>query len=224
MEDIEHGGLRTWLLNTFSVSNLINGSHKLKDRILLENIPSGQKFLAPVIEAMRDNRVLKITHHSFWKDSASTFEAEPYCLKLFHQRWYMLARSVSYGTIRVYSLDRISEMTDAGKSFTYPEDFDPAGYFYNSFGIIVDQAYPAETIQLEVYGTKAKYFKALPLHHSQKIIYEGDGYTQFQYYMSPTYDLKQELLSHGDEIRVIAPEHLRKEIKEIAGRISEKYI
>lgn len=224
VEDIEHGGLRTWLLNTFSVNNLINESHKLKDRIILENIPSGQQFLTFVIEAMRDNRVLKIKHHSFWKDSASTFEVEPYCVKLFRQRWYMLARSVTYGTIRVYSLDRISEMTDTGKSFTYPEDFDPAGYFYNSFGIIVDQAYPPEIIQLEVYGTKAKYFKALPLHHSQKIIYEGDGYTQFQYYMSPTYDLKQELLSHGDEIRVIAPEHLRKEIKEIAGRISEKYI
>ena len=87
----------------------------------------------------------------------------------------------------------------------------------------MDQAYPAETIQLEVYGTKAKYFKALPLHHSQNVIYEGDRFTQFQYYMSSTYDLKQELLSHGSEIRVIAPEHLRKEIKEIAEQISAKY-
>lgn len=223
VEDIEHDGLRKWLLSTFSVSNLINESRKLKDRIILENIPSGQRFLTFVIEAMRDNKVLKIKHHSFWKDSVSTFEVEPYCVKLFRQRWYMLAKSVSYGSIRVYSLDRILEMTDTGKSFTYPEELYPAGYFYNSFGIIVDQAYPPEIIQLEVYGTKAKYFKALPLHHSQKMIFETDGYTQFQYYMSPTYDLKQELLSHGDEIRVIVPEHLRNEIKEIAERISAKY-
>lgn len=110
-------------------------------------------------------------------------------------------------------------MTGTGKSFNYPEDFYPSGYFYNSIGIIVDQAYPPEIIQLEVYGTKAKYFKALPLHYSQSIIEEGDGYTQFEYYMSPTYDLKQELLSHMDEIRVIAPEHLRNEIKEIAEKI-----
>ena len=223
VEDIEHDGLRKWLLSTFSVSNLINESRKLKDRIILENIPSGQRFLTFVIEAMRDNKVLKIKHHSFWKDSVSTVEVEPYCVKLFRQRWYMLAKSVSYGSIRVYSLDRILEMTDTGKSFTYPEELYPAGYFYNSFGIIVDQAYPPEIIQLEVYGTKAKYFKALPLHHSQKMIFETDGYTQFQYYMSPTYDLKQELLSHGDEIRVIVPEHLRNEIKEIAERISAKY-
>lgn len=126
VDDIGHGGLRTWLLNTFSVSNLVNESHKLKDRIILENIPSGQQFLTQVIEAMRDSKVLEITHYSFWKDSVSTFEVEPYCVKLFRQRWYMLARSVSYGSIRVYSLDRISEMTDTGKSFTYPEDMDPA--------------------------------------------------------------------------------------------------
>lgn len=201
VEDIEHDGLRTWLLNTFSVSNLINESRKLKDKTILENIPSRQRFLTFVIEAIRDNRVLKIRHHSFWKDSASTFEVKPYYVKLFRQRWYMLAKSISYGTIRVYSLDRILEITDTDKPFTYSEELYPAGYFYNSFDIIiiVDQAYPPEIIQLEVYGTGTKYFKALPLHHSQKIIFEYDGYTQFQYYMSPTYDLKQKLLSYGNE-------------------------
>lgn len=92
-------------------------------------------------------------------------------------------------------------MTDTGKPFTYSEELYPAGYFYKSFDIIiiVDQAYPPEIIQLEVYGTKTKYFKALPLHHSQKIIFENDRYTQFQYYMSPTCDLKQKLLSYGNE-------------------------
>lgn len=223
VEDIEHGGLRTWLLNTFSVSNLISESHKLRGRILFENIPSGQKFLAPVVEAMRDGMVLEITHSSFWKDNESTFEVEPYCVKVFRQRWYMLARSVARGTIRVYSLDRISEVKPSGKSFVFPEDFDSSEYFRDSFGIIVDDAYPPETIKLEVYGTKVKYFRSLPLHPSQREVFTGNDYSQFQYYMSPTYDLKQELLSHGDEITIVSPESLRQEIKEIAERITRKY-
>ena len=41
-EDMERGGVRSWLLNTFAVNNLINESHRLKQRILFENIPSGQ--------------------------------------------------------------------------------------------------------------------------------------------------------------------------------------
>ena len=223
VEDIKHGSLRTWLLETFSVSNLINESQKLKNRILLENIPSGQRFLTAAIEAMRDSSTLEIEHHSFWKNTVTTFEVEPYCVKVFRQRWYMLARNVSFGTIRVYALDRISKMTATGNIFTYPKDFDPEEYFFNSFGIIVDEAYPPQTIMLEVYGSKVKYFRALPLHHSQKEVYTGEDYAQFEYYMSPTYDLKQELLSHGAEIKILSPQHLQKEIKEIAEKIVEKY-
>lgn len=53
-DDMQKGGIRNWLLNTFAVNNLINESHHLKRRILFEEIPSGRKYLTPVIEAMRD--------------------------------------------------------------------------------------------------------------------------------------------------------------------------
>ena len=35
-EDMERGGVRSWLLNTFAVNNLINESHKIKERIQFE--------------------------------------------------------------------------------------------------------------------------------------------------------------------------------------------
>ena len=38
-DDIEKGGIRNWLLNTFAVNNLINESHHLKHRILFEKSP-----------------------------------------------------------------------------------------------------------------------------------------------------------------------------------------
>ena len=48
-DDMQKGGIRNWLLNTFAVNNLINESHHLKRRILFEEIPSGRKYLTPVI-------------------------------------------------------------------------------------------------------------------------------------------------------------------------------
>lgn len=48
-DDMERGGVRSWLLNTFAVNNLINESHKLKQRILFEKIPSGQMHLTSII-------------------------------------------------------------------------------------------------------------------------------------------------------------------------------
>ena len=65
-DDMEKGGVRNWLLNTFAVNNLINESHHLKQRILFEEIPSGRKFLTPIIEAMRDNLVLHFSYQSYW--------------------------------------------------------------------------------------------------------------------------------------------------------------
>ena len=73
-DDMEKGGVRSWLLNTFAVNNLINESHKLKHRILFEQIPSGQQYLTPIIEAMRDELTLEITYRSFWRDEPSNFE------------------------------------------------------------------------------------------------------------------------------------------------------
>ena len=198
--DMERGGARQWLINTFAVNNLINESHKLKDRILFEHIPSGQHFLTMIIEAMRDNCVLEITYHSFYRSSASTFEVEPYCVKIFRQRWYLVAGSDK--GIRIYALDRIENLVRADRVFVMPEDFEPKNYFYNSFGIIADQDTAPERVEIKVFSfrDKCKYIESLPLHHSQEVVEKCDDYTVFSYYLRPTFYCRQELLSHGDEL------------------------
>ena len=82
-DDMNQGGVRTWLLNTFAVNNLINESHHLKRRILFEDIPSGQRFLTTIIEAMRDGLTIMLTYQSFSRNEPSTFEVHPY-LSLIH--------------------------------------------------------------------------------------------------------------------------------------------
>ena len=67
-EDICNNGVRSWLYNTLSVGNALAKSQGIRNRILLEYVPSGQEYLQPIIEAMKENRVLNITYHSYWKD------------------------------------------------------------------------------------------------------------------------------------------------------------
>lgn len=52
--------MRQWLIGTFSVGTLLNESRDLRDRILFEEIPSGQQYLVPIVEAMREGRTLEI--------------------------------------------------------------------------------------------------------------------------------------------------------------------
>ena len=93
-------------MNTFAVNNIINESHQLKRRIVFEQIPSGQKFLSALIEAMRDGKVMELQYKSFWRQDKYTTEVEPYFVKVFRQRWYLIARNVRKDALRIYALDR----------------------------------------------------------------------------------------------------------------------
>ena len=215
-DDMKKGGIRTWLLNTFAVSNLINESHHLRRRIVFEQIPSGQKYLTPLIEAMRDGRTIELQYKSFWRQDEYTVEVEPYLVKVFRQRWYLLARNIGKDALRIYALDRIHELRQTKNIFSMPEDFSPEEYFYHSFGIISQDNCPPEIIELKVYGTQRNYFKTLPLHHSQEEIENTDEYSIFRYFLSPTYDFIQEILSHGYVVEVLTPKHVRDEIRKHA--------
>ena len=97
-EALEDDSLQRWLLNSMSVSNTLLENKSLSDRILLENIPSGQDFLDTVMAAMKKSKVLEITYKGYWREHESTFKVAPYCVKLFRQRWYIL-RAVSVSSV-----------------------------------------------------------------------------------------------------------------------------
>ena len=221
-DDMEKGGIRTWLLNTFAVNNLINESHHLKRRILFEQIPSGQKYLTPLIESMRDGKTVVLRYKSFWRQDEYSVEVEPFLVKVFRQRWYLLARNPRKDVLRIYALDRIRELKQVENTFTLPKDFSPEDYFYNSFGIISPDNCQPEVVKLKVYGTQKEYFRTLPLHHSQEEIEITDEYTVFRYYLSPTYDFIQEILSHGYNVEVLAPKHVRDEVRQHAEVIASR--
>jgi len=188
-EDISKNGLRSWLYNTFCVSNALANSQSIKDRILLEYVPSGQDYLQPIIEAMKENRVLNMTYHSYWKDEENNFDVQPYCVKLFRQRWYMVALSTySYYNMqgpRIYSLDRIKYLHIKEESFDMPKDWDAKQYFDGCFGIIADQRIEKQPVRLKVSAGQANYIRDLKMHESQEEIERNEEYSIFSYHLRP---------------------------------------
>ena len=222
-EELEKGCVRKWLLNSFAVDNLIVESRKLKSRILLEEVPSGKRYLIPLIEAMRDGMIVEVDYQSFRQQVPANFEIEPYYLKLFRQRWYVVARSPHYNRVMIYSLDRILDLEVSEKTFYYPEEFNPQSYFDACFGIVADDDIGIETVQLKVYAPQDKYFDALPLHHSQRTVEVTEGHTVYEYRIRPTYDFVQELLSHGADVEVLQPSLLRSRLGDIAKEMVALY-
>lgn len=221
-DGMQKGGIRNWLLNTFAVNNLINESHHLKRRILFEEIPSGRKYLTPVIEAMRDGLEIELHYQSYWYEEPSTYTLQPYCIKVFKQRWYVIGFCKERNNIRTFSLDRIQQLTTLDAKFVYPKDFDPEAYFADYFGIMIENK-KLETIRIKVYGMHVQYIRALPLHRSQCEIETTVDYSIFEYRMKPTLDFRQELLSRGADVEVLAPLTFREEMIQSVEKMSSLY-
>ena len=85
-------GIRNWLLTSLSVNNLINESAEMRSRIPFKHIPSGRKYLCTVINAMKESVMLEMIYRKFSDTEARTVEVAPYCLNVYKQRWYMVAR------------------------------------------------------------------------------------------------------------------------------------
>lgn len=223
-EDISRNGLRSWLYNTFCVSNALAESQSIKDRILLEYVPSGQEHLQTIVEAMKENRTLSITYRSYWKTETHSFEVKPLCIKLFHQRWYLVGQSTcapfSEQPPRIYSLDRTSAISKTDNTFETPKDWSAEAFFKDCFGIIADNETKAEHIELKVNAEQANYIRDLMLHESQREVERNEKYSIFCYYLRPTYDFQQEILRHGEKMEVLEPRWLR---KEIAGKIKRMW-
>lgn len=222
-DEISRGGLRTWLVNTVAVSNLIANNQSIKDRILLEDIPSGRTYLPTILEALKENRILHITYQSYWKSEANDFDVEPYCVKLFRQRWYLVARSTYYDKVMIYAVDRMDDVHKTPKTFEYPKDFSPEEFFYGCFGVIADDRTKIEKVELQVTAGQANYLRSLPLHQSQTESYRGDEYSIFEYQIRPTFDFQIEILSHIPDIEVLSPIWLRQEIAGKIGYMNKKY-
>jgi hypothetical protein len=216
-------GLRKWLLNTFAVNNLIHESYSLKDRILFGEIPSGELFLTRIIEAMRDGVALKFDYKPFWNSKIPDIEINPYCVKIFKQRWYVLGKNTTLNEIRIYALDRIQSITVTDTKFKIPKSFKADVYFENAYGIVVHPKIPACEVKIKVFGKSRNYIQTLPLHHSQKEVESNMEYSIFQYYIAPTKDFIQEILSYGNEIEVLSPESFRNEIAETINKMNQLY-
>ena len=222
-EEIKKGGLRNWLLNTISTSNLLMENKQLKDRILLEEVPSVKDHLSPILKAMKADTTLMVTYQSFWRDESSTFELEPYCIKLFKQRWYLVGRSPYLKQVRVYALDRILSLETTEKKFKMPKKFSPAAFFEDFYGIIAHEHANVETIRLKVSAEQSNYLRSLPLHSSQKELVRSGDYSIFELRLCPEFDFQQEILSQTPEIEVLSPDWLREEIAEKVKTLWEKY-
>lgn len=208
-----------WMLHTLCLNNVLHENADMKDRILMEKVPSSERFLTDIISAMRDFRVISLCYQGFRHPEPFCFNVRPYCVKYFKQRWYLLGDS-DLG-LRIYSLDRFVDMEELEEHFEIPKGFDAEEYFGNYFGVIIGEE--PEDVKIRVVPDQVKYFRTLPLHGSQRETVQEDGSSVFSYHIAPTLDFVQEILSHGADVEVLEPAELRESVADIIAGMASRY-
>lgn len=220
--DLRGANMRTRMLNLISINSLLKDCKELNRQILFEPVPAGEQFLAPIIEALRDKHAIQMTYQGFDKTHPSTFVVEPYCLKMFKQRWYLLAYSPDMDRKLVYALDRMHEVEITKQKYELPNDFDAEFYFRNTYGVSFAEEQPEE-VKISISAGQANYLRTLPLHPSQKEEERNEEYSVFSYYVVPTFEFCQELYQYGSDVEVLAPEKLRQEFARDAAKTNKMY-
>ncbi len=218
-DELKNGSIESWIYNTMSVGNMLINSQRVKDRIQLETVPSSQEFLQLIIEAMKENRAINMTYHSYWHDQERTFDVQPYCVKLFRQRWYMIAQTYIHETPHIYALDRILNLSITDKQFEMPKNWNAAEYYNDYFGVIIYEQSKKEVIKLQFTARQAKYIRDLPLHASQKELEDN----VFEYRLCPGYEFIHEILRYGNQVKVLEPQSLRETVANEIRGMAEQY-
>lgn len=207
-ENKQQQSLTNWLLDSFAVNSAMKDSSAPSDRVLVEEVPSAREFLPLVLDAIANSEMINFTYAGFNRSRPENdIIFHPYFVKRYKQRWYMVGKRDKTGDIRTYALDRVRAMTMVNRKFTAPSDLDPAAMFENTIGITLSKA-PPRVVKIKTTPKQAKYFRALPFHHTQQEEIHDD-YSIFTYRLKLNYELAHELLGYGASIQVISPKELR---------------
>lgn len=220
---LKSNSLIHWMIDSLSVGNMLMDSLSMKDRILLENIPSGKMHLQPIINAMKQGKKIRIEYQRFGKQEVRRITVEPYAIKVFKQRWYVLTNDDKWEMPAVYALDRIVTLKETDEDFVFPTEFDAETFFKDCYGVLCGTNDKAQKIVLRAYPPYVNYLRTLPLHSSQKELDSTPKYADFELYLRPTFDFRQELLCQGDEVEVLEPKAFREEMKQMAQKIVNRY-
>lgn len=216
---------RSWLVDTFTVNKLLElGKQRLSGRVSVENIPSGQYNLTPIMDAMLAERVLGIEYRKYTAINTETLHVEPWAVKEHNRRWYLIGWCRERQALRVYGLDRIHSIVQSDEKFRMDSDFDVDELFAESFGMYLADEQEVRTITLRTSELQARFLRDLPLHPSQKeISQDEDGSVLFAIRVAVNEALLMELMKYGDKLEVVSPKELRTQVRKMFESAVKKY-
>jgi len=203
------------LLESFQMSAIISSSQNFSNTVFIESRqPKGLEHFHGLLHAINNKRIITFDHHKYWEEDETNRKVHPLGLKEAKGRWYLIAVDTKDRKAKTFGLDRIDQLEITNTKFREKYPIDLKNAFTHSFGIMnLENKEDPQLVRLSFTYKEGQYVKAYPLHHSQKVISEGEP-TIIELKIFISYDFIQELLSFGEEVKILEPVSLVEEVKE----------
>ena len=214
IDNEEQSEVNERILEAFDTFNALNISDRLSNHIHFEKRrPQGTENLYGLLHAIKNQVQIKFTYQKYWEDEITLRQVEPYALKEFKNRWYVLAKDLNDKKVKSFALDRLTALEITKMKFQLPINFDVNEHFKYSFGIISPNEDEPQEVILSFTPFQGKYIKSLPLHESQQVLVDNNVEFRLKLTLYITHDFIMELLSYGANLKVIQPDSLIDELK-----------
>lgn len=219
--EVDDGSLQEWMLSALSLGSMLNDDASLKGKVIFDNVPSSQKYLPVFIEGIKRSVMVGFTYQSPEMPQPREFLLEPYCVRLFRKRWYVLGRREGAEEPRLYSLDRMLSASCTEMEYSYPKDFSAEEYYSSYFGIDIPRDACPDRIRIKASERQGKNLRSLPLHHSQiEVGTTDDGHVLFEYFLVPSSTFIGEIMQMQGSVEVLEPASLRARIHRLAETLA----
>lgn len=183
----------------------------------------GLQYIRDIAFSIKQGAEINLKYKRFDGETEKEYCFQPYLLREYLNRWYVIGLLSDTSEIRTFGLDRIVELHNLGKKFKKDKKRDIASLFRNVIGINASVQDKPEEIELVCNSFQGNLLKTLPLHTSQKVISETTNEIILTYKMVVNFELKQRLLMMSTQAKVVKPISLKNEMDEMLAEAQNLY-
>lgn len=205
---------------------------KLRDRFHLD-VPAWYRdaeqapHLAAVAEAVLHDRRIDVVYRRWAEPREVERTLEPFGLVLKNGAWYVVARARG-ATLRTYRVSNILRLTPTAEGFTRPAGFDLARHWQEHLAEFEARRITGTALVRVTASLQAR-LPDLPAGSLRKAVEsstappDGAGSITVELPIESIGNAAAQLLPHGADVEVLAPEALRAELARSARSVLELY-
>lgn len=204
---------------TLSYRDRLQEVLSIKDGPLGDPLRAGDNLYL-LQEAMVNRNSVECDYLSLSRNVITRRRIDPYRLHYARGTFYLIGYCHQRKEVRLFHLERMSNLQVLGSPFELPLDFSVETYLGDSLGVFRGER---QKVKIRFSPQMARWVKAKTWHPSQKLTEGGDGSLILELTVAGLEEVRNWVLSFGASAEVLEPEELRLQLKAEVEEMKKLY-